>query len=191
MVSDPRPGLNATTITIVPRRPGYSRAGMALGIVALPWAGLVVLGAYAASSLVSLSPPEVPSAVRWLVGLIALAPIGIGLLASLLGPRPGLKWIFRVPVPRLIVTPSQLQLLLGRSDDPAWSLAWRDIEGFNRRTLPNRIEVVSSQGSLLIPGSLFVGVIAGTGAVVKTVDFLLAWAAQRFNTRSTNGPGEV
>jgi hypothetical protein len=184
-------GLDATTITIVPRRPGHSRAGLVLAIVALPWVGLVVMGAYTATSLVGLSAPEVPSVIRWFVGLIALVPILIGLLGSLLGPRPGLQWMFRLPVPRLIVTPSQLQLVPGRSDDPAWSLPWGEIEGFNRRTLPNRIEVVSSQGSLLIPGSLFVGVIAGTGAVVKTVEFLLAWAAQRFKTRSTNGPGGV
>jgi hypothetical protein len=191
MVSDPRSGLDATTITIVPKRPGYSRAGMALTVVALPWVGLVVLGAYAATSLVGLSAPEVPPVIRWFVGLIALAPILIGMLGSLLGPRPGLQWMFRLPVPRLIVTPSHLQLVPGRSDDPAWSLPWGEIEGFDRRTLPNRIEVVWSQGSSLIPGSLSVGVIAGTGAVVQTVEFLLTWATQRFNTRSTNGPGEV
>ena len=62
---------------------------------------------------------------------------------------------------------------------------------FNRRNLPNWIEVVSSQGSSLIPGSLSVGVIAGTGAVIQTVDSLLTWAAHRFNMPSTNGPGEV
>jgi hypothetical protein len=191
MMNDRRMGLDATTITIVPRRPGHSRAGLVLAIVALPWVGLVVMGAHTATSLVGLSAPEVPSVVRWFVGLIALAPILIGLLGSLLGPRPGLQWMFRLPVPRLIVTPSQLQLVPGRSDDPAWSLPWGEIEGFNRRTLPNRIEVVWSQGSSLIPGSLSVGVMAGTGAVVQTVELLLTWATQRFNTRSNNGPGEV
>lgn len=190
LVTDPRLGLDATTITIVPKRPAYSRAGMALGIVALPWLALVVLGAATAFSLVGTSVPQVPSAVRWLVVVIAFAPLLVGLLASLLGPRPGLKWMFRVPAPRLIVTPSQLELVPGRSDDPAWSLPWGEIEGFNRRNLPNRIEVVSSQGSSLIPGSLSVGVIAGTGAVIQTIDFLLTWAAQRF-IASTNGPGEV
>ena len=190
MVSDRRPALDATTITIVPRRPGYSRAGMTLGVVALPWLALVVLGAATAFSLVGISVPQVPSAVRWLVAVIAFAPLLVALLASLFGPRPGLKWMFRLPVPRLLVTPSRFELVPGRSDDPAWSLPWGENEGFNRRTFPNTIETVSSQGSSLIPGSLSVGVIAGTGAVIQTVEFLVTWASQEFIARSTSS-GEV
>jgi hypothetical protein len=162
-------------LTIIPRRAEYSRAAIALAVIAMPWAAIVTLGTAFAFALFGVPVPEVPALVRWLVGVIALAPIGVGLVGSLVGPRAGFTWMFRLPVPRLRVSPSGMELVPGRPDDPAWTVAWSEIEGLLRHGFPERIKIVSARGALPVPRSLSVGIAGDSGEVVRFVDLVRLW----------------
>jgi hypothetical protein len=143
----------------------------------MPWLGSVILGAYFVAAKLGASVPDVPMTARLLVAAVAFAPLIIGAIASIAGPIPGLAWMFRLPTPKLLVNDTGVRLLPGRSDEPEWSLDWGEIQGLRSRGFPAHIEIDSARGTVVLPSSLSVGRVEGTGAIVRVWDLLEAWTA--------------
>ncbi len=160
---------------LVPRAPVRSRAGRALGWIALPWAigFAVAVGAF----LDAMGWPRDarPTLVQVAIVMVGLAPVIIWFVAGWLGRRRRFGWLLESPQPTLVLDADGLTLLSNLREPQR--IRWADITGVRilYPMMPSRI--LGHGGATLaeIPGPLATPRVEG-GGETRLADELAAFS---------------
>lgn len=160
---------------LVPRAPVRSKAGRALGWIALPWAIGFAVAVDAALDAVGWPRNARPPLVQVAIVLVGLAPVIIWFLAGWLGRRRRFAWLLESPQPTLILDADGLTLL-SKLRGPQ-RIRWSDITAVRIQypTMPSRI--LGHGGATLaeIPGPLATPRVEG-GGETRLADELAAFS---------------
>jgi hypothetical protein len=167
-------------IRILPLRLPVSRAGTVLALLAGPWAVLIILGVVGLNSAIGVSIPAIPTAVRAVVVVFALAPAAVALVAGVgrgygVGPIPGVGWVFERP-PTLLMDSIHLRLTVGRKEQ--WVVRWAQIDRLEATGQPEQLAIFrgNEPTAVVVPRELLNGRVAGSGITVDVVGLIATLA---------------
>ena len=146
------PGVAIEDVYIKPRWPTLSKAARRLVLVSVPW----FFGALVGADALGLAGTDDPQAQRWLVLVVAVAPVAALVFHPWLGRVPGLRWLHHPTQPRLAIRPDGLQLRLPDSGEHFYG--WYRVGGLRMRS-DHRADLIGADGLPLvqIPESLTMG----------------------------------
>ena len=114
-------------VIVTPNWPTLSKAGRRLVILSVPWFFASLFG----SSALGLVGRDDPQAQRWLVVVVAIAPIVVLVFHRWLGHVPGLRWLLHRTQPRLTIRAMGLDLRLPEVGERLYG--WDAVGGLRMR----------------------------------------------------------